>query len=243
MAAPIRRHHEEHHPSRKLRSVSVVDAVASSVRERVVAGEFEPGSQLREIEIASEYGVARPTVRAALQRLVMTGLLRREANRSAYVPDLSVEDITDLFSVRGLLETEAVRRLTKTAAQPSRAEQAVRRLERFTGDASWSEVVEADLDFHRSLVAASDSPHLLRWFELLEDEIRLAIGQLRPVYASPAELAKEHRRLLTMIETGTTREALRLMRQHLDQAASDLVSTAPRRMPPELETATQDARA
>ena len=213
---------------RELRPVSVIDAVASSVRERVVAGEFTPGTQLREIDLATEYGVARPTVRAALQQLALTGLLRRRANRSAFVPRLSQSDIADLFTTRALIEAEAVRRLTKAATPPSLAEQAVRRLERFTADASWSEVVEADLEFHRALVAATESPRLLRLFELLEDEIRLAIAQLRPAYASPAELAREHRHLLTVIETRTATEAVRLMRQHLDQAVADLANTARR---------------
>ena len=213
---------------RELRPVSLIDAVASSVRERVVAGEFAPGTQLREIELAAEYGVARPTVRAALQHLVLTGLLRREANRSAFVPELSPGDIADLFSMRALIEIEAVRRLAKATAPTGRAEQAVRRLERFTENASWSDVVEADLEFHRSLVAATESPRLLRLFELLEDEIRLSIAQLRPAYASPTDLAREHRRLLTVIETGTATEAVRLMQQHLDQAVGDLTGTARR---------------
>src|SRR2546426_9062159 len=69
-------------PRRVIRPVSVIEAVATSLRERVTAGEFAPGAQLREIELADEYGVARPTVRAALQQLTLTGLLRQEANRS-----------------------------------------------------------------------------------------------------------------------------------------------------------------
>ena len=92
-----------------------------------------------------------------------------------------------------------------------------------------SEIVRVlDSLTHRSLVAATDSPRLLRLFELLEDEIRLATAQLRPAYASPTELAREHRRLLTVVETGTATEAVRLMQQHLDQAVGDLTTTARR---------------
>ena len=222
MAANPNQTRREERSRHELKPVSVIDAVASSVRERVVAGEFAPGTQLREIELAAEYGVARPTVRAALQQLALTGLLRREANRSAVVPELSPEDIADLFRMRTLIETEAVRRLTKATAPPDRAEQAVRRLERLTKEASWSDVVEADLEFHRSLVAATESPRLLRLFELLEDEIRLAIAELRRAYASPAALAREHRQLLTVIETRSPTEAAKLMQQHLDQAVGDL---------------------
>ena len=208
-----------------LRPVSMIEAVAASVRERVVAGAFLPGAQLREGELADEYSVARPTVRAALQQLTLTGLLRREANHSAFVPELSPADIADLFGTRALIETEAVRRLTKSALELHSAEQAVLRLERFTGEASWSDVVESDLEFHRALVDASRSPRLLRLFELLADEIRLAMAQLRPVYASPTDLAVEHRALLTVIRTGRTTQAVKLMQQHLERAVNDLLAT------------------
>jgi DNA-binding GntR family transcriptional regulator len=67
--------------------------------------------------------------------------------------------------------------------------------------------------------------------ELLEDEIRLAVAQLRPAYASPAELAHEHRRLITAIATKDTSRALELLREHLDQAVGELTADAIRRQP------------
>jgi DNA-binding GntR family transcriptional regulator len=211
-------------PPRKLNRVSAIDAVATSLRQRVVGGEFSPGTALREIDLAAEYAVARPTVRAALQRLTLTGLLRREANHSAFVPELSPGDVVDLFAARKLIESEVVRRLTKMASELQAVEEALAQLEGFNDDARWSDVVEADLEFHRSLATATRSPRLLRLFQLLEDEIRLAIGQLRPIYASPSELAGEHKALLSAIRARKTREAVELMQRHLDQAVEDLTA-------------------
>jgi DNA-binding GntR family transcriptional regulator len=211
-----------------LKTVSAIDAVANAIRARVVAGEFSPGAQLREIDLTGEYGVARPTVRAALQRLVLTGLLRREANQSAFVPRLTPEDVHDLFHVRGLIERDVVRRLTEAGEGLEGAERAVARLEAFGTDANWGEVVEADLEFHRALTEATGSTRLLRLFELLEDEIRLAVAQLRPAYTSPAELAHEHRRLMTAIATRETSQAHELLREHLEQAVGELTSDAVR---------------
>jgi DNA-binding GntR family transcriptional regulator len=203
----------------------VIDAVADAIRARVVAGELGPGAPLREVELAEEYGVARPTVRAALQRLVLTGLLQREANRSAFVPELTPDDVHDLFRARALIERDVVQRLTGAGGRLEAAEQAVARLEAFGKDANWGDVVEADLAFHRSLTEATGSTRLRRLFELLEDEIRLAVAQLRPAYATPAELAHEHRRLLGAIATGDTTRALELLRQHLDDAVRELTSS------------------
>ena len=210
-----------------LKPVSVISALATSLRERVLNGELAPEIPLPELELAKQYGVARPTIRAAIHHLTLTGLLSREANRSAFVPRMSEEEISDLFSVRKVVETEAVRLVTESRLRPAAAEQAVRLLESFHPDTKWSDVVEADLQFHRALVAATKSPRLLRLFGLLEDEIRLAIAQLKPRYDSPAMLAREHRELLTAIESGKTGIAMALTHQHLDQAIGDLTRTIP----------------
>jgi DNA-binding GntR family transcriptional regulator len=205
-----------------IQSISVIDALASSLRERILSGDIPPDTPLPEAELAAQYNVARPTVRAAIQQLVLSGLLRREANRSAFVPRLDAYNIADLFFVRMLVESEAVRVVTAKRLRPEPAEQQVRRLESFGPSAKWSEVVEADLAIHRAIIAATNSPRLLRMFGLLEDEIRLTISQLKPAYESPAALAREHRELLTAIEDGDQKTAVARLREHLDQAIADL---------------------
>lgn len=205
-----------------IRPVSVIDALATSLRERILSGEIAPATPLPEAELATQYNVARPTIRAVIQQLVLTGLLHREANRSAFVPRLDAYNIADLFFVRTLVESEAVRVVTSRRHRPEPAERAVQRLEAFGASAKWSEVVEADLAFHRALVTATNSRRLLRVFALLEDEIRLSIAQLKPAYESTVALAREHRELLTAIEDGDQKAAVALLRQHLDQAIADL---------------------
>ena len=209
-----------------LNAVSVSAALTASLRERILSGEIAPGTALPETELAVTYRVARPTVRAALQDLVGMGLLRREPNRSAYVPTLSAEDVTDLFLVRRGLECDAVRILVARRARPPRAEQAVRSLEAFRESAEWSAVVDSDLAFHRALIEAVGSPRLVRLHALLHDEIRLSLAQLRPAYESPTALASEHRALLEGIAAGDSDRAVALLEEHLNHAVVALTSRA-----------------
>ena len=74
--------------------------------------------ELSEAEIASTYGVSRPTARSALTALVHEGLLYREANKRACVPRLSREDVEDLFLIRIPIETEVVRLLIERGTVP-----------------------------------------------------------------------------------------------------------------------------
>lgn len=211
-----------------IRPVSVIDALATSLRERILSGEIRPATPLPEAELAAQYQVARPTIRAVIQQLTITGLLHRQANRSAYVPRLDAHNIVDLFFVRTLVETEAVKLVTSRRTAPPAAQAAVERLEAFGSDPKWNEVVEADLAFHRAIITATGSQRLRRVFELLEDEIRLSISQLRPAYESAAALASEHRELLTAIEDGDQKAAVVVLQTHLNQAIADLTRVSKR---------------
>jgi DNA-binding GntR family transcriptional regulator len=140
------------------------------------------------------------------------------------VPELTADDVRDLFYVREPLELQVVSTLVARDARPPAAEEAVRRLERLPRRAPWDAVVEADMDFHTALVAAAGSPRLERMYETLQAEIRLCMVQLRPAYDNSATVAAEHRELLEAIATGPKRTALRLMSEHLAMAVRDLTS-------------------
>jgi DNA-binding GntR family transcriptional regulator len=210
--------------SQPLRAVSAQEALVESLRDRILSGEFVPGEPLSDVELASAYGVARPTLRAAVQQLVHEGLMRREPRRRACVPRLTAEDIRDLFYVRVPLELRAVEAITGRVSALGAAIQAVERFERLTPDSSWRDVVDADMRFHTALIAATGSARLQRMYGSLQSEIRLVRAQLRT--ETVTMLADEHRRLLATILAGPTSAAVRAMRDHLQQAERDLVALA-----------------
>ena len=209
-------------PSMPVRPISTTDAVVASLREQILDGAIRPGARLPELELAASYGVARPTVRAAIQTLCHEGLLVREPNRSAQVPTLTRKSVLDLFFVRIPLECLIVRQVIEREVALDGVRASIARLESLTPDAGWSSVVDADLGFHSALAASVGSPRLLRLYASLTGEIELCIAQLRPAWITPANLAAEHRALLDVIEGGSAPEAEVRMTAHLQRAVHDL---------------------
>lgn len=210
----------------ELQSVSTAEAVARALRDRILGGDIAPGTRLPEIELVNRYGVARPTVREALQQLVHQGLLRRRPNHSAEVPQLTPEAVQDIFFARLPLELHTVRTLVERAGPLPAAELAVARMAGLSEDVHWSEVVDADVAFHTALIDAAGSLRLRRLHSVLEGEIRLCVAQLRPAWHTPSALAEEHRQVLEGILRGSVKAAEARMREHLDKAVHDLTHRA-----------------
>ena len=202
--------------------ISTTEAVVASLRSRILDGNIPPGVRLPEQDLAMEFGVARPTVRAAIQTLCHEGLLVRERNRSAEIPVLNRDEILDLFSVRIPLECLVVRAVLERGASLTPARDAMAVMEALPDDAGWHQVVAADGAFHHALVRAVGSPRLERLYGSLSGEIRLCVAQLRPSWASPSAIGHEHHEVLDVLETGDVQAAEARMTAHLQRAVRDL---------------------
>jgi len=79
------------------------------LHERIVAGEYPPGTWLRQSEIAEELEVSPTPVREALNQLVAEGLAQQIPYRGVRVPKLTDEEIADAYVLRLLLEVTTAR--------------------------------------------------------------------------------------------------------------------------------------
>lgn len=211
--------------ARPLKTVSVIGAVVEALTQSILGSEYEPGERIAETSLASRFEVPRPTVRSALAVLQEQGLLRREPNRSVYVPRFDRADINDIFAMRLLIEAEAVRRLARVGEVPREAMTALRILEGLQHTTEWALFVEYDFAFHRSLVEGAGSDRLVRLYRSISAETRLAISQLRPHYYEDATgLGAEHAQIVETIESGDEHAAVSAIGDHIRETEQILLS-------------------
>ena len=88
------------------------DLVCQRLRDAIIDGRLQPGQWLRQEALAQELGISQMPVRDALKRLVAEGLAERIPYRGVRVISFSPEDVLDMFTVRMVLESLAVRYAT-----------------------------------------------------------------------------------------------------------------------------------
>ena len=204
---------------------SMIDALYGSLRQRIINGELPPGEKVTEAKVVGEYGVARPTAKACLERLTAAGLLRRSAHRTAVVPELDRAEILDLYFARDSIERRAVQRLAEMGAVPAEARSAQERIERAVADGVFPDQVEADITFHTSLVDAVGSKRLSRMHELIMGEVHLTMGQFQAHRTTdPRTVATEHDAILEAIAAGDAAVAADRITTHLQAARDRLVT-------------------
>ncbi|HEX3815277.1 MAG TPA: GntR family transcriptional regulator [Mycobacteriales bacterium] len=202
-----------------LRPVSIVDAVCDAIRERILTGQLGPAEVLYEQATAELYGVARPTAKAAIDRLVHAGLLRRTANKSAHVPQLTEADVHDLYFSRLAIETMVVSHLAAEGLVPDKAQAALRDFDAAAKAGSVQGIIDSDIAFHQALVESVGSPRVLRMYSSIIGEAHLCmvLKQTHHLQA-PKAIAREHRAIYDAILGGNSEVAQTKLAQHLQKS-------------------------
>jgi DNA-binding GntR family transcriptional regulator len=210
--------------SNPIQRVSLTDSIAKELSTRILNGEIEPGANLREVELSQDLAVSRQSLRAALAQLNGSGLLRHEMNRGYWVPIVTRADAMDIFQLRELIEGEAARRLTQQLDRITPVLDALDAIENLSDNVSWVDYLEIHFAFHRAIVKTTESPRLVRHFEMLSAEtwVSLVPSHLSSEFGTPTAQRAGHRHVVEVIQEGDPNRALEVVRDHLWSGFDDL---------------------
>lgn len=190
---------------------SKADLVADMLRDEIAHGHLEPGSVLRQREIATRFGVSPTPVREALSRLEVEGFVTSMLHRGATVVRQERARLEENFRIRATLEALAVElavgRLTERDLTKLEAiNKQISKHKRVT-----QKVVDLNRAFHMTIYEAMDSPLLLT---LIRHLWRALSGGPR-VHRPLQESVKQHAELIDALRRKDTTRASELTRYHI----------------------------
>jgi DNA-binding GntR family transcriptional regulator len=158
-------------------SASAADRAYQSIRDSILNGIHPAGTMLGEASLATQIGVSRTPVRAALARLQDEGWILIYPKRGALVQGLSERAVAELEHARFVLESAGAGRATPAIrdALATRLRQSVDAQRQAFRDRDVRRFIELTIGFHRAFVEASGNDILLELNDRLADRQRFLL--------------------------------------------------------------------
>lgn len=217
------------------------DVATDLLRQSIVSGALEPGTRLKEEDIARELGLSRTPVRKAFLVLEHEGLIQSTRNRGAIVRPYNADAVEELYSVRSRLEALAAQRAAgkMTSTILKRLEKSCARFDSLRAADDVIELIQENLSFHQTIMEAAASPRL--------GELMRTVTELPLVYKSYHWYSAEqklisghyHQQITVALAAGDAERAEKLMRDHILEARDFLVAELHRAATQTAEAAAQ----
>jgi len=201
---------------RSLAPRALYQEVADRLRQQIYSRALEPGSWIDEMKLSQEYGISRTPLREALKVLAVEGLVTMKLRRGAYVTEVSRDDVSQVYHLLALLESDAAASVAEhaDAAQRAQLQQLHARLEKQVRhrDAFFA----TNEQFHMALLEIAGN----RWAMQIVTDLRkvMKLNRHHSLFKQGrlSDSLAEHRALMLAIEARDPAQARELMRAHFE---------------------------
>jgi DNA-binding GntR family transcriptional regulator len=204
-------------------SLSTVERAYEEIRRQILAGELLEGAPIRQDDIAAKIGVSKIPVREALMRLQSEGWVTLKRNAGAFVTPLTASDCIEMLDLRIALECRALELAVPNMAPSdlALAEHLLKRYEKADTPQSWSEL---NLAFHQTLYAPADRPRLVATAQAAQERMGRFLRMHLLAVNDHQRSYDEHVAIHQACAAGDTKNAVRLLRKHLEQTQREVMA-------------------
>jgi DNA-binding GntR family transcriptional regulator len=190
------------------------EQLLEAIEERIVTGEYPPGSRLDEVVLAEYFGVSRTPIREALIRLSTLRMIEKMPRKGWAVAPASPRRLMEMFEFMAELEA-LCGSLAARRATPFQLQRLLAAHEACRGVKDPDVYHRANEGFHRALYEASANEFLVE--QTIEMQ-RRARPFRRLQLRAPARIAAsfaEHEQIVAAIQNRDDVLATEILRQHV----------------------------
>lgn len=188
--------------------------------ERLLSGALSPGDRINESQLAGEIGVSRTPLREALIRLEIEGFVENDKGKGYYVLPLDAKRARDLYTVMGLLESQAL----ETSAEHGRdtleeLERLESRRARAKRGHQFDDAIALDRKWHALLVSECPNEELVRILEMARDRLNRYEHVLARQREWQGRDHDNHTRIVDALREGNRALAVEIVKHHWQKGA------------------------
>lgn len=204
-----------------------LEVVFNVLKENILSGNLQPGARLVFKKIAQELGVSEIPVREAIRMLEAQGLVTIKPHTGAEVVRFDIEDIEEIFNIRGLLEGYAAR-----TALPYITEEVIAELynclEEMRECLRKNDTVAFGLlnrEFHKKIYVHSPYKRLYRMLFDLWDGAERTRAVFSYAKSRPQESLKEHEEIINVLKEGNAEKIEKIVRKHKERVGKVFIES------------------
>jgi DNA-binding GntR family transcriptional regulator len=191
--------------------------VYTGVKEKIISGEYPPGSQISEKEIITDFHVSRTPIREALNLLEQEGWINPVPRKGYEVTNITFEEIKDLFQIRYELEPVFLT-IAFHFFEKENLEELKGRIAELIDAEDCHALREVDTEFHLYLIKATCNKFATRIMESINDHINRTRFLTFRDHEETLNSGKEHIKIIDAILEGDLEKALATLRAHIDRS-------------------------
>lgn len=202
----------------------------TGIRRMFFLNEIIPGQKIAYGDLAKRLKMSTTPVIQALKRLEFQGLVRHEPNRGYYTENVSLEEITEIYEFRELIEVSL---LSKTISKINKKGLKVLKtaLDNHLDavrDIYLKERLLKDMEFHLKLAELSDCQIQIKTLRSLFDLLYLKYrGNI--LFVTPMDTVdSEHMKLYGCIADKDEKGAVRILKQHISNVKKHAIMSLKR---------------
>lgn len=200
-------------------------SVTEAIRQVILQGDLLPGAQVNQAQIAEQLGVSRGPVREALGQLEEEGLIKNVPYKGTFVTEITGDYITELYSIRRVIETFAARQAA-VRATPEDLHELRTILNEMYATAELDDMAlmgTLDIRFHYLIISAAHHSLLLQLWKSIEMGVRRCLALRHRIYRRSVDVIGTHPDILAALEAGDAEHAATILDAHIAEAGDHLL--------------------
>ncbi len=232
---------------KKVKKNTVVRQVMDQIKNQIATGVLNPGDKIpTETVLAEQFGTGRSTIREAVKIFEYLGIIESHTRSGTYVCDhssISTEALTwaillgknelfELVDLRSIIEQRALEIVIEKAQNSENfsktilnaLEKEVTILELSVKNENMEDLIEADYNFHGTIIHASDNNVFIHIYQTLKAFMHEEIKITNKQDSAIASLVSEHKEILQAIRDKDPAAAKKVFFVHIHNTINQLIS-------------------
>lgn len=208
---------------------SLRNDVVNEIINSIVKGELKPGDRIIEKHISDYMKISRAPIREALRDLESQGIIGTIERKGSFVAKLTDQDITELFSLRSVLEGFATEVATsKITADDIKTLLDYTKEMKVAADSNNPQMfLENDINFHLLIIMRSNHQRLIKILNDIRALIRLFMALSKFSMQNEHQLFKEaetHQEIINAIKACDSDKAKSITQSHIIRSGEMLLN-------------------